>query len=219
MAVCDSLAPSIREEDIMAALEIRKDRTPTALRKLAREVDDARIVRRLLAIANALDGMTREDAARAVGMDRQALRDAVVRYNTDGVEGLADRWNGGRPPTFTPQEQAEIVEIVLAGPDVEATGLSTYTLEDLADLCEERFGKRLHPWSFGRMLKNLGLSRQKARPLHPETDPAAQAVFKKTRTSAARDPSTDKKARATVLPGRGADRPEGPDGPRVVATR
>lgn len=185
----------------MAALKIRKDRTPTALRKLAKEVDDARIVRRILAIANALDGMSREDAAAAAGMDRQTLRDWVVRYNAHGVDGLCDRWNGGRPPTFTPQQQAEIVDIVLAGPDVEATGLSTYTLEDLADLCEERFGKRLHPWSFGRMLKSLGLSRQKARPLHPETDPAAQAVFKKTRSTPAINPPTDKKARASVLSG------------------
>lgn len=185
----------------MAALKIRKDRTPTALRKLAKEADDARIARRILAIANALDGMSREDAATAAGMDRQTLRDWVLRYNAHGLEGLADRWNGGRPPTFTPQEQAEIVEIVLAGPDVETTGLSTYTLEDLADLCEKRFGKRLHPWSFGRMLKSLGLSRQKARPLHPETDPAAQAVFKKTRPTAASDQPADKATRPTVLPG------------------
>lgn len=169
----------------MAALKNRTDRTPTALRKLAKEADNARIARRILAIANALVGMSREDAARAAGMDRQTLRDWVLRHNAHGVDGLADRWNGGRPPTFTPREQAAIIEIVLAGPDVGATGLSTYTLEDLADLCEERFGKRLHPWSFGLMLKCLDLSRQKARLLHRETDPAAQAVFKKTRPQAA----------------------------------
>ncbi|MFM9940146.1 MAG: transposase [Hyphomicrobiaceae bacterium] len=163
----------------MTALEIRKDRTPAMLRKLAKGTDDARVARRILAIANALDGMNREDAARSAGMDRQTLRDWVLRYNVQGVEGLADRWNGGRPPTFTPQEQAEIVEIVLAGPDVEASGLSAYTLEDLAKICEERFGKCMHPWSLGRLLAKLGLSRQKTRPIHPETDPVAAAAFKK----------------------------------------
>lgn len=163
----------------MAALEIRKDRTPTVLRKLAKETDDARVARRILAIANALDGMSREDAARAAGMDRQTLRDWVLRYNAHGVDGLVDRWNGGRPPTFTAAEQAEIVGIMLAGPDVEASGLSTYTLEDLAKICQERFGKCMHPWSLGRLLKKLGLSRQKTRPIHPETDPVAAAAFKK----------------------------------------
>ena len=44
----------------MAALKIRKDRTPTALRKLARSLDYARVMRRVLGIANALDGMSRQ---------------------------------------------------------------------------------------------------------------------------------------------------------------
>lgn len=174
----------------MAALAIRKDRTAPALRKLAKGTQNARVARRILAIANALDGMSREEAARAAGMDRQTLRDWVLRYNAYGIDGLADRWNGGRPPTFTVQEQAEIVEIVLAGPDPETTGLSAYTLEDLAGVCESRFGKRMHPWSLGRLLGRLGLSRQKARPLHPETDPAAQAAFKKSPETAAVNPSS-----------------------------
>lgn len=172
----------------MAALKIRKDRTPKALRNLAKTTDDARISRRVLAIANALDGMSREDAARSAGMDRQTLRDWVLRYNAHGLDGLADRWNGGRPPTFTPKEQAEIVEIVLAGPDIEASGLSAYTLEDLSHICEERFGKSMHPWSLGRLLKKLGLSRQKTRPIHPETDPIAAAVFKKRPAPSAVNP-------------------------------
>jgi len=44
-----------------------------------------------LAIANALDGMSRADAARSAGMDRQTLRDWVLRYNAHGLDGLADR--------------------------------------------------------------------------------------------------------------------------------
>jgi hypothetical protein len=55
----------------MSALSIRRDRTPEVLRKLGNGEGDARVVRRILAIANALDGMSREDAARSAGMDRQ----------------------------------------------------------------------------------------------------------------------------------------------------
>jgi len=54
----------------MAALEIRKDRTPTVLRKLAKVEKDVRVARRMLAITNALEGMSREAAARSAGMDR-----------------------------------------------------------------------------------------------------------------------------------------------------
>jgi len=65
----------------MTALSIRKDRTPAVLRKLAKAEADTRVARRLLAIANALSGMSRKEAAEAAGMDCQTLRDWVIRYN------------------------------------------------------------------------------------------------------------------------------------------
>ena len=147
----------------MSALQIGKDRSAIMLRKLAKAEPNARVSRRLLAIANALSGMSRKEAAEAAGMDRQALRDWVIRYNAHGIEGLADQWGEGRPTTLTQEEQAQLVDIIMAGCDPEATGLSAYTSEDLAGICADRFGKRLHPWSVGRMLRRLGLSRQKTR--------------------------------------------------------
>jgi hypothetical protein len=62
----------------MPALAIRQDRSAGELRRLARHEPDRRAAMRLLAIANALDGLSRADAARLVGMERQALRDAVT---------------------------------------------------------------------------------------------------------------------------------------------
>ena len=116
----------------MAAFEIRKDRTPAVLRREAKAAGDARVARRILAIANALDGISLEEAARAAGMDRQTLRDWVIRYNAHGLDGLSDRSGAGRPPRLTAEEQAELMDIVLAGSDPEATGISAYTREDLA---------------------------------------------------------------------------------------
>ena len=99
----------------MSALSIRRDRTPAVLRKLAKGEADARVARRMLAIANALDGMSREAAAVSAGMDRQTLRDWVIRYNEHGLDGLADRPREGRPPTLEPHETAGLLQIVLAG--------------------------------------------------------------------------------------------------------
>ena len=46
---------------------------------------DGRVSARLIAIANALEGMDRASAARLAGMDRQTLRDWVHRYNAEGM--------------------------------------------------------------------------------------------------------------------------------------
>jgi putative transposase len=170
----------------MAALWIRRDRTPAVLRKVARCESNARVARRMLAIANALSGISRAAAAMSAGMDRQTLRDWVIRYNEHGLDGLCDRWGDGRPPKLDAEERAELLRVVLAGPDPEASGLSAFTREDLVRICEERFGKRLHATSIGRILRSLGLSRQKARPSHPEKDPAAQAAFKKSPATSAK---------------------------------
>jgi hypothetical protein len=60
---------------------------------------------------------------RSAGMDRQTLGDWVIRYNEHGVDGLADLPRNGRPPKLDGKEKAELVRIVLAGPDPEASGL------------------------------------------------------------------------------------------------
>lgn len=164
----------------MEMLTIRKDRTPAMLRKLAKEERDVRVARRLLAIANALSGMSRGEAATSAGMDRQTLRDWVLRYNEHGVAGLGDRKSSGRPPMLTADEQAELLAIVMAGPDPKRDGFCAFTRDDLVAVARTRFGKSMHPTSMGRLLKKLGLSRQKARPSHPMKDPAAAAAFKKS---------------------------------------
>jgi transposase len=145
------------------------------------------VARRLLAIANALDGMSRGEAARSAGMDRQTLRDWVLRYNEHGTDGLADRWGDGRPLTFDAQEQAELMRIVLDGPDPEASGLSAYNARGPGQHPRAALRQGMHPWSLGRLLRRLGFSRQKARPSHPQKDPAAQAAFKKSPGAAQRN--------------------------------
>ena len=163
-----------------AALEIRTDLASQAeLRRLARREGSPRTATRMLAIANALEGMTRAEAARLAGMERQALRDAVVRYNAEGLDGLRGRPKPGRPPALTEPEQALLLDAVFRGPDRARHGCADWTLPALCRWIEDRFGKRLHPASLSRIVRRLDLSRQKTRPLHPQADERAKAAFAK----------------------------------------
>jgi putative transposase len=162
-----------------AALSIRGELTPEALRRHARPEANRRAALRMLAIANALEGMSRAAAARLAGMERQALRDAVVRYNAEGLAGLYDRPKPGRPPRLSEAEQAMLAARVFRGPDPERDGVCAWTRADLCGWLEARFGKPFHPSSLSRVLKHLDLSRQKTRPAHLEADLAAQERFTK----------------------------------------
>src|SRR3974377_2612526 len=79
------------------ALAVRWDFTSKAVRRRAQRARNAAQARRLLAIAAVLDGASREEAAEACGMDRQTLRDWVIRFNEEGPEGLIKKPPPGRP--------------------------------------------------------------------------------------------------------------------------
>ena len=163
----------------MPALAIRQDLPAEELRRLARREPDRRAATRLLAIANALDGFSRAEAARLAGMERQALRDAVIRYNAEGPSGLHDRPRAGRPEALTPGQQAALKAWVLRGPDPERDGVSAWRLVDICAHAEEAYGVRYSGWGMSRLLRRLGLSRQTTRPRHPEGRAAERAAFKK----------------------------------------
>ena len=160
-------------------LTIRDDLTSEQLRRLARRERDPRVGRRMLAIANALDGMGRAAAARLAGMDRQTLRDWVIRYNAHGVAGLSDRWGAGRPTAVSEGELAAVKAAILQAACRSGDAKPAFRIVDVAGMIEERTGVRYSVLGTHRLMKTMGLSYQKTRPSHPRADPAARERFKK----------------------------------------
>jgi len=66
------------------------------------EEDEGRsAARRLLSLAAIYDGATRTEAARIGDVTLQIVRDWVVKFNTNGPDGLIDRKSPGQPPGST----------------------------------------------------------------------------------------------------------------------
>ena len=161
-------------------LAIRGDvATAVDLRRLTKKESRRRTAQRLLALANAMEGMSRAAAARCAGIERQSLRDAVLRFNAEGLAGLIDRPVGRRPEQLTEGEQAVLVDRILRGPDPEHGEPSSWTLPDLCRFIEQRFDKTMRPQSMSRVVRRLGLSKQKTRPVHPRRNAKAAEAFAK----------------------------------------
>ena len=156
----------------------RLDHDGRSLREQARRCGDAKVACRLMAIALAMEGHTRADAARACGMDRQTLRDWIIRYNEHGIAGLSDRHAGGTPPKLTAEETAQLAAWVRQGPDPE-DGLVRWRLSDLRQRIMDRFFAVVDERSISRILKHLSFSHISVRPQHPEANAAAQEAHKK----------------------------------------
>lgn len=161
------------------ALEItRGEFSADELRLAARRTKGRDQARRLLAVALVLEGASLTEAARVTGMDRQTLRDWVIRYNAEGVDGLCDRPRSGRPGRLTPAQLAELAQLVEDGPDVKVHGVVRWRCVDLQGEIERRFGVAVSERHVGRLLKRLAFTRLSVRPRHPQANEVAQAAFK-----------------------------------------
>lgn len=166
-------------EVLMAAIEIvRRDLDAAGLRRAAARSRDADAARRMLALALVLEGKSRKEAAEACSMDRQTLRDWVIRYNAEGLAGLSDRKGVVGPKRrLSPEQEVEVAEWVRRGPDLAEHGVVRWRRADLARAITARFGVVLAERSVGEVLRRLGFRRLVARPRHPGHDAAAQASF------------------------------------------
>jgi transposase len=156
------------------------DLDAAGLRQAAARSADASAARRMLALALVLDGRSRSEAAELCGMDRQTLRDWVLRYNALGLAGLSDRVPPGAQSRLSGEQQAEVARLVREGPSFSEHGVVRWRRIDLSRVIEARFGVRLAERSVGALLHRLGFRRLSARPRHPGHDAAAQETHKKT---------------------------------------
>jgi transposase len=161
-------------------VQLRDDYDAAGLRSRAKLSRDPRQIRRLLALAAVYDGMSRAEAARIGGMDRQTLRDWAHRFNEEGPEGLTNRPGAGRPRQLSDDQMRELAEIVETGPDPAVDGVVRWRRIDLKRVIEERFGVVYSERAISDLLKRLSFSHISGRPQHPRQDAAVLEAFKKT---------------------------------------
>ena len=161
-------------------IAVRADYTSGEVRRLAKRAKDAGQARRLLAIAAVLDGASREEAAKIGGMDRQTLRDWVIRFNEQGSEGLINKASPGAPGKLTDEHKAFLARLIDEGPIPAIHGVVRWRACDLIMQLHEEFGLSVSDDTIYRALKELGFSHVSARPKAYKQDPDAMEAFKKT---------------------------------------
>src|SRR6202023_730470 len=166
--------------DMDQAVAVRTDYAASAVRRLAEQAKVAAQARRLLAIAAVLDGASRPAAATIGGMDRQTLRDWVIRFNEQGPDGLVNIPSPGAPPKLDDTHRAFLARIVEEGPIPAIHGVVRWRACDLIMRLYEEFRLSVSDDTIYRALKDLGFSHVSARPRAYKQDPEAMEAFKKT---------------------------------------
>jgi transposase len=177
-------AGKLRRFAMGQAIVLREDFTSAELRRLATRTKDVAQARRLLAIAAILEGASRAEAARIGGMDRQTLRDWVIRFNEHGPDGLINLVSPGAPPKLDDEHRAFLARVVEEGPIPAVHGVVRWRACDLIALLHEEFGMAVSDDTIYRALKGLGFAHLSARPRAYKQDAEAIEAYKKTSPTA-----------------------------------
>ena len=162
------------------AIAVKTDYSGAEVRRLAKRTKDAAQARRLLAVAAILDGASREEAAKTGGMDRQTLRDWVIRFNEQGPDGLINIASPGAPAKLDEEHKAFLARIVDEGPTPAIHGVVRWRACDLIMRLYEEFALSVSDDTIYRAMKELGFSHVSARPKAYKQDAEAMDAFKKT---------------------------------------
>ena len=139
--------------------------------------ENGRVCQRVLMIANMLEGMEHEAAARLAGLSGSAAYEWHNRHEEDGIEGLRDRPRPGRQPRVDAATSARFKKRIVAGAALERDGVVAFRGVDAQRILKEEFEIDCSLSSTYRLRHRLKLSWLAPRPRHPEADATTQAEF------------------------------------------
>ena len=154
----------------------RREPGAAELRRLARR-ESGRVCQRVLMIANMLEGMDHEEAARLAGLSRSTAYEWHNRYEEDGLEGLRDRPRPGQQPRVDAATSARLKDRIVAGAALARDGVVAFRGVDAQRILKEEFAIECSLSSTYRLLHRMPLSWLAPRPRHPQADATAQAAF------------------------------------------
>src|SRR5882757_4457804 len=150
----------------MPAYFFRSEPGSAELRRLARR-ESGRVCQRVLMIANLLEGMEYEEAARLAGLSRSAAYEWHNRYEEGGIAGLRDRPHSGRRPRVDAVTSARFKERIVAGAELKRDGVVAFHGVDAQRILREEFDLDCSLSSTYRLLHRMKLSWLAPRPRHP----------------------------------------------------
>lgn len=145
--------------------------------QLAKREMDARIRNRLLALGHLGAGKTKTEVAEMFQITFPTLRDWLVRFLNEGIDGLQDKSGKGRKRKLSFEREEEFRQQVEELQEKRKGG--RVRGQDIQILLKEKFCIDHALPSVYHVLERCGLSWISARSKHPKSNSGAQEEFKK----------------------------------------
>ena len=116
-----------------------------------------RLAERARLLLWARQGWRVSDLVRMLGLSDPTVRLWIKRFNAQGLEGLKDAPRSGRPPTYTPEQVAEVLAAALTDPKSLGLPFGSWTLDRLATYLHEQRGIAMKRSRIDELLVREGL--------------------------------------------------------------
>jgi len=123
--------------------------------------NDWREARRLRAWELKQKGWQQTAIAEALGVSNGAVSQWLSRAEAGGLDTLRTRRGGGPKPRLNDQQRAQVPELLRSGAEAYGFRGQVWTRARVQTVLEQQFGVRYSLMQIGRLLKQLGWSRQK----------------------------------------------------------
>ena len=125
--------------------------------------------------------LTAGEIANIVRQSEQTVRNWLKRYQTEGLEGLADAPRTGAPRKVNDAYREQVVNVVRQRPRSLDQPFSTWTLQRLVEYMAQQTGIRVSPDTVRLILREAEIVL--SRPQHKVSSPDPEYAVKKRRLS------------------------------------
>jgi transposase len=144
----------------MGQLRVRamtEDEVHTLERWARTRTGSVRLAERARLLLWAHEGWRVSEVVRRLAVSDATIRVWIKRFNAQGLEGLQDAPRSGRPPTYTPEQVAEVLAAALTDPQSLGLPFGSWTLDRLASYLHEQHGIAMKRSRIDELLVREGL--------------------------------------------------------------
>ncbi|MGH2389175.1 MAG: IS630 family transposase [Chloroflexota bacterium] len=139
---------------------------------------DVRVVRRVQALLEVGTGRAVPQVAERLGLDATTVYGWLHVFLVEGLASLRYGRAPGRPSKLTPSQKHRLCELIEAGPLAASYPSGCWSTLFVQDLIQHEFGQFYNHHYLATLLRNLGLSYQKARFISDHLDPERRRYWR-----------------------------------------
>ena len=140
--------------------------------RLAWRCGDKERIRRLTALVGVAEERPVAELAERLGVCEETIYAWLRAFLVDRWASLQRRTSPGRPPNLTPRQKARLKEVITAGPEAAGYPTGCWNSALVQDWIEHEFGVLYSVKYVAELLRNVGLTYQKARFVSDHLDEA-----------------------------------------------